>query len=180
MSVQSATKVMRTRGSFSSQLTGHVVILNLLKRFRLLTTGLLPATVEDGFADDSWPRMWSKLAKTALGREVSMMEATRGELWAMAKYALEAIDGQPSRCDWYPVGWLLLADIVRGVRKDPGQSTSSSVKALDTIDMTEAALRWVMDARRMSEDAVLLAAGLERPLQPDDETTLLNMMRGGA
>ncbi|MCB9718387.1 MAG: hypothetical protein H6712_31345 [Myxococcales bacterium] len=99
-------------GAFGSTLAGHIVILNLLKRWHLLTSKTTPEAVEAGW-DETYPRLWARLSQTALGHVVPMQDATRAELYQMARSLVAGLDKLEPRADWYPDGWASMAAMMR-------------------------------------------------------------------
>lgn len=161
---------------FGSNVGGHVVLLNLLKRWQLVTQGQRPETVEAEWGEN-YGRLWHELADQALAQNIGMMHATREQLWRMAKSLVAGLAKRDDgRIDWYPDGWQAMAELVVS-GKPKKERRARPVRAADTMDMSEKALQWVAESKGMTQEAVLSAAGLERPLRAEHETALLDMMR---
>lgn len=168
---------LKALASFGSRFGGHVVVMNLMKRFELLTQRRTPAGVEYDWGD-RYAVLWDRLARAALDGPVGMIEVTRGQLWRMAKWLIEAVDDEAhaamaSRCEEYPEGWLAMADLIRADRvpmeitkEAPEQCTHSPQAALNALDIAATRLG-------VSEQAVLRGAGLTKPLGEGAEQRIM-------
>lgn len=163
--------------AFSSTVAGQVLVLTLLKRWRLVTTLLDPRTIEDGW-EDSYPNLWRELAGHALGYEPKYVEATREELWKMARSLAAGIDLHTPRFDHYPDGWAGMMAVVRSGKAPPPLRTEPTavslptpnprLRVLDTVDYVaselgveeEEVLRRIRRTRRtvvLADERALLA-----------------------
>ncbi len=58
--------------------------------------------------------LFAELADQAIGLELGMMEASRADLYRMAKSLVNTIGEHPARADWYPDGWQSIVELIEG------------------------------------------------------------------
>jgi hypothetical protein len=109
-----------------------------------------------------------------------MIEATRGQLWRMAKFLVEAVDDEAHaavsmRCEDYPEGWQAMADLVRADRSVPMEGTEEAPERPSTHSRQAAlnALDYAATRLRVSEDVVLRGAELHKPLGEGAEMKIM-------
>ncbi len=169
---------------------GHVAILNLLKRWRLVTTGLTPQSVEEGWTD-SYAGLWAQLSKQATGAVLPMMTATDDDLWAMARSLVAGLAKHPTRADWYPTGWQAMAALVVAGKPKPAPRSKAvraspprdpRLQVLTTLDYvaTELGIDEKEVLRRIERSRASLGAKDERKLLAFLEEELERGVGGGA
>lgn len=133
---------------------GHVIVMRLLKRFRLVNTMLDPATIEASW-EDQYDAAWAQAARSALGgRCPPLSEATRRDLWAVCKVLVAWIGKRTPRCDHYPQDWQEAMALVQGAGKPPPRRVTED----DRADALET-LRYLASLRDLDLGAMLYELG---------------------
>ncbi len=109
--MKSAGQAMK-EGS-ASRFRGYAIVDNLMKRWRLLGSGLEPSTIDNGW-EDSQHHLWRSVSTEALGDAIPYLGATRAQLFAMAKVLVVKLDQMKQREDHWPMGWAEDAATIRG------------------------------------------------------------------
>lgn len=137
-------------------IAGHVVVMRLLKRFRLVNTLLDPATIEASW-EDQHGAAWAQAAQAALGRCPSLREATRRDLWAVCKVLVGWLGQRTPRCNHYPQGWQEAVALVQGAgrRKTKARDRASEDEREDALET----LRYLASLRGRDVEGMLAELG---------------------
>jgi hypothetical protein len=172
--------------AFGSQAAGQILVLVLLKRYRYEVTGLDPRELEEGWVD-TYSIEWHRLARVALEDDVEMIDATREQLWRMAKSIAKGIEkrhaehGKREGADHYPDAWegmLRLALHGAGKRKPIVQEAETSLPPSNPRLSALAAVDFVAQQLGCEEAEVLRRVRRTRAtIRAADEPAILALLK---
>lgn len=186
---------------------GHIIVLRLMKRALLVRTGIPPAKVQEQlgpvpieYAQETRdgliisrplpPRpsgygdLFSELMHETTRRKPrnAMLEATRADLYRMAKRLVRDIDASKPASpehDWYPDGWREAYDLIKNGKpavveqEAPPEETPPAnprARVLDLLDYVAEKLKTDYDTVLARIDRTRLTLGLE------DEAALMALI----